>query len=158
MLARDLESFALAHRGEEFYAVGLDRNSQYGDMLLSANTLLALRNSASNYAQSGNESEIAAQEIELRWGFGDWAYHGFNYRESGGYQEYKALLPSADCLQHPDDREMFMETVTRALLSLEKRGVLSLLKRTDFRLICMDDGEGQVEAEERMKRVGGTDY
>lgn len=54
---------------------------------------------------------------------------------------------------------MFMETVTRALLSLEKRGVLSLLKRTaDFRLICMDDGEGQVEAEERMKRVGGTDY
>lgn len=85
LLARDIESFALAHREEEFYAVGLDCNSEYGDMLLSANTPLALRNSASNYAQSGNESEIAAQEIELRWGFGDWAYHGFNYRESGGY-------------------------------------------------------------------------
>lgn len=158
LLARDLESFARVHREEEFYAVGLDCNSEYGDMLLSANTPLALRKSAESYAQSGSDSEIADEEAELRWEFADWAYHGFNYQESGGYGEYKALLPNADCFEHPDDREMFMEIATRALLSLEKRGVLGLLRRTsDFRLICVDDGEDLAEAEARMKRVAGTD-
>jgi len=94
----------------------------------------------------------------MRWGFGDWEYHGFNYGHEGGHARYKALLPETDAMEHPDDRTTFLESVTRALLRVEASGVFAELPKThDFKLLCKDDEEDLEDAEERMRRLRGAD-
>ena len=98
------------------------------------------------------------EQEQMRWGFGDWEYHGFNYGHEGGHARYKALLPETDAMEHPDDRTTFLESVTRALLRVEASGVFAELPKThDFKLLCKDDEEDLEDAEERMRRLRGAD-
>jgi hypothetical protein len=158
LFERDLRKFVSAHKGETFYSVAVDCNSLYGDLLLSANTSDALERMAKSYASSGSEEEIAREIEELRWGFGDWEYHGFNCGVEGGNARYKELLPATDSMEHPDDRTLFLESVTRALLRVEASGVFSeMLKTHDFKVLCKDDEEELEDAEERIQRLRGAD-
>ncbi len=158
LLERDLREFIAGNNGEEFYSVAVDCNSLYGDILLSANTSQALLEKAREYSSSDAKSEIAREMEEMRWGFGDWEYHGINYAKDEGHARYKRELPDSDVLEHPDDREMFLECVTRALLRVEASGALNGMRRSvDFKLLCKDDEEELADAEERMKRLRGAD-
>ncbi len=158
LFERDIRRFISAHHGEEFYAVAVDCNSLYGDVLLSANTVDSLRKAAIGFASSGIESETDRKMEEMRWGFGDWEYHGFNYGDDEGYSKYKQFLPDTDVMEHPDDRTVFLETVTRALLRLEGSGVLTQMRRTaDFKVLCKDDEEELEDAVERLERLRGAD-
>ncbi|QTD44618.1 DUF4303 domain-containing protein [Ottowia testudinis] len=158
LLERDLREFIADNGGEEFYSVAVDCNSLYGDILLSANTTGALLKKAREYSSSASEFEIAREIEEMRWGFGDWEYHGINFAKDEGHAGYKRELPDSDVLEHPDDREMFMECVTRALLRVEASGALDGMRKTvDFKILCKDDEEEFAEAEERMKRLRGAD-
>lgn len=159
LFERDLRVFIAAHKGVEFYAVAVDCNSLYGDVLLSANTSEALRRMAIDCAHSGSESEMTRELVEMRWGFGDWEYHGFNYTDDGGHARYRELLPDTDMMEHPDDRSMFLESVTRALLRVEASGVLADMRKTpDFKVLCKDAEEELEDAEERVQRLRGAGF
>ncbi len=158
LFEQDLRKFISAHDGEIFCSVGVDCNSLYGDLLLSANTPDALQAMAADFASSGDQDELVRESEEMRWGFGDWKYHGFNYGEDGGHARYKALLPETDVMEHPDDRVLFLEAVTRALIRIEGSEVFLKMRKTpDFQVLCKDDEEELEDAEERLQRLRGAD-
>jgi hypothetical protein len=154
LLRQDLSRFAANHSDEVFYAVALDCNALYGDILLCANTPFALRERASEYSQDPSDKAVARQEKILRWGFGDWKYHGINLDLSGGIQRYKDLLAGHDEITHPADQERFLKAASRALINLESSPEIALLSRTsDFQVMCADHDEDLSVGKRRLARV-----
>jgi hypothetical protein len=157
LLEEDLLRFAREHEGEEFYALGLDCNAAYCDVLLSANTPEALAASARAYAKDEADASLRAEMDDLRWGFGDWKYHGFNLSGPGDWDRYHAVLPAGDELSSAEDCERFLVAACRALLALENGEAIKKLRRTgDFHVTCIDHDEDYAAGEDRMRSARGT--
>jgi Domain of unknown function (DUF4303) len=158
LLEADIRRFAAEHSEEEFYAVGLDCNSAYCDILLSANTTDALREAAIGNAINGLEEAISAEVGVLRWGFGDWKYHGFNLSGKDDWERYHQILPGGDALHSSEECERFMQAATRALLALERRDAFSVLRKSGhFEVACVDHDEDYGSAKRREDRLRGAD-
>jgi hypothetical protein len=150
----DLAKFIQEHSDETFYAIGLDCNALYGDILLCANTPEALRERAVEYAADTSARALARQEATLRWGFGDWKYQGFNIPSREDYERYRRLLPDLEEIAHPFDQECLLKAAARALVRLERSPEAELLKRTpDFDINCVDHDE---EPSAGKRRISGA--
>jgi hypothetical protein len=157
LLEADVRRFAAEHSEEDFYAVGLDCNSAYCDILLSANTMTRLREAAIGYAKSGSEEDIATEAGVLRWAFGDWKYHGFNISGRDDWARYHQIPPGRNELHSHEACERFMQAATKALIALESRGVFSVFRRSsDFEVACIDHNEDYGSAKRREFRLRGT--
>jgi hypothetical protein len=154
LLRQDLAAFVREHPGEVFYAIGLDCNALYADILLCANTPATLRARALDDPAASSEKAIARREKMLRWGFGDWEYQGFNLDLPGGIERYKKLLPGHEEIPHPFDQECFLKAATRALITLQTSPEIELLSRTaDFEVNCVDHDEDASAGKRRLARV-----
>jgi Domain of unknown function (DUF4303) len=154
LLEADITSFAAQHTDEVFYALALDCNAANCDVLLRANTPTALRDTAMTYSKDRTDQSINAESEELRWGLGDWKYHGINLEPRENWLEYRAALPGIDELHHPEDVEKFLVSSCRALLRIEQGDILRNLKRTaDFRIACIDHDESILDSEERINAL-----
>jgi Domain of unknown function (DUF4303) len=154
LLETDIANFAKQHPEEIFYGLALDCNAANCDVLLCANTPIALRDAAITYSRDGTEQSIATESEELRWGLGDWKYHGINFEPRENWLQYHSALSGIDELQHPEDLEQFLASACRALLKLERNDVLQRLKRTpDFRLACIDHDESISDSDERLNAL-----
>ena len=153
LLEEEVRGFATQHPDEQFYAIALDCNAQYGDILICANTPEALDAIAQRFAASEAGGMDDAREL-MRWGVADWKYAGFNLHAPQWQKRYKAILPIGDELHQPEDIEAFLETVCRSLIRVERAGVFESLSRTpDFRIACMDHDEDMVQGDERLERL-----
>lgn len=154
ILEADITRFAAQHADEVFYALALDCNATSCDVLLCANTPTALRDAAMTYSKERADESINAESEELRWGLGDWKYHGINLEPKENWLEYRAALPGIGELAHPDDVEKFLVSACRALLRIEQGDILRNLKITaDFRIACIDHDESILNSEERLNAL-----
>lgn len=153
LLEEEVRRFGAQHPDEQFYAIALDCNAQYGDILICANTPETLDARAERFAASEAGGMADAREL-MRWGVADWKYAGFNLDAPQWRTRYKAILPIGDELHQPQDIEGFLETVCRSLIRAERAGVFECLSRTpDFRIACMDHDEDMVQGDERLDRL-----
>jgi hypothetical protein len=154
LLEADLLRFAQEHQDETFYSLALDCNAAYCDILMSANTPDALRVAASRYAEDQSAGSIHAAEEVLRWGLGDWKYHGFNLKDPDDRKRYRSVLPGGDELHSSEECERFLIAACRAILTIERRNVLATLSKTkDFRLACIDHDEDFASGAARLERA-----
>jgi hypothetical protein len=149
--------FAPKHIKEAFYGFGLDCNASYGDILLCLNTPQALAKSAATYLSHRPSSSLQAETDSLRWALGDWKYHGFNINTREWPRHYGAALSKSNELERREDIEQFMVSACRALLRIERSGILSSISRTDdFRVCCMDHDENILEGDRRLHQLRGS--
>ena len=155
-IAGQVAEFAQSHVDEEFYGFAIDCNGYYANVLLCLNTPDALTASARNYAGTDAPEVIERQMADLRWGLGDWKYHGFNL-DSPTWPDAVPMLEDFAELPSEADTEQFIETCCRALLAAERQGAFSPLKCTaDFRVACIDHDEDLQGGDTRLARVRET--
>jgi tetratricopeptide (TPR) repeat protein len=156
-----IADFADRHGHERFYGFAFDCNADYGDVQPCLNTEESLRASVARCRgrppwEGATEAEIAAR---LRWNPGDWAYRAFADEERwrGTLQPFADRVQESVFAEDESDEDggtpgRFLETVTRALLRLEKEGAFAPLRRTaSFATLVIDHEEDEDEARARMR-------
>lgn len=157
----DIELFSKTFPRERLYGFAFDCNSEYGQVLLCANTEEDLRKQAEKYAKGDSPNAEAFRKIsekfglepsqpsddvdaeidELRWALGDWKYQGF---ESAAFQDGWSPHASAVlnwCLDHDEESDPetfmtptqaeFMCRACRVMVRLEQDKAFNALNRTE---------------------------
>ena len=156
-----MQRFASRHADETFYGFSFDCNADYGEVLLCLNSEKALAEWARRHYPSYSQEEI---DRELRWNSGDWKYQGLNQDEDyaqawekvwGPTQEkiHAAYLEAAD--EEADEfLEIFLESVCRVLLRMERENVFAgLNKEPHFKALVTNHDELLEDAWERLEIV-----
>ncbi len=156
-----LLQFAQRHGDETFYGFSFDCNADYGEVLLCLNSETALAEWARKHYPAYSAQEV---EKELRWNAGDWKYQGFNTDEGCAEDWMKAWGQPQEEIQTahlnaPDEeadeiRAIFLESVCRVLLRMEREGVFGCLKvEPHFKTLVTDHDETLDDAWERLAIV-----
>lgn len=157
---RALNGFAKQHGNEPFYGFSFDCNADYGEVLLALNSEAELAATAKRFPA------YSPQQVEsrLRWNSGDWKYPGFNLDGDLGAQWEKAWGSMQEKIQNAaldlDDEEcdemseIFLESVCRVLLRMEREGVFRCLKlEPHFKALVTDHDEPLEDSWERLDVV-----
>ncbi|WP_339746976.1 DUF4303 domain-containing protein [uncultured Rubinisphaera sp.] len=109
-----------------------------------------------------NSSTVEAEELKLRWSTGDWKYQGFNSTQfDEGWDEYETEVMNA-CMDEEEDeetfktptQELFMKSICRVLLRLEKEKIFDVINRTsDFKSYVADHDESKEESWDRLETL-----
>lgn len=154
LIETEISRFAAAHKDEAFYGFALDCNANYCDILFCLNSPTALRVTAAEYHAKNPQSSLEGEMDALRWGTGDWKYHGFNLDAPKWEKRYKAALPVVGELSIAEDINQFLEAACRALIRAERSGIFSKLSLTEeFRVACMDHDEDILDGDQRLDQV-----
>lgn len=155
----EVAAFAASHTGETFYALALDCNAHYCNVLLCLNTPEQLHESSAEYAGADIGPRFDHELKNMRWGLGDWKYHPLDLANNEWYEGLSEELGEYPELLNSEDSEVFLRCACRALLRAEKSGVFSTLKTTDdFAFVVIDLDEDFESGNRRMIEVSsGSD-
>ena len=157
----DIGYFSTAWPDDRVYGFAFDCNSEYGQVLLCANTKEDLQAHAEKYAKGktpnaeafrkiseslGLEPQLPSNDVEaeiesLLWSLGDWKYQGF---QSQAFTDGWSPLESAVltwCLESDEEEDPetfmthtqveFMRRVCHVMVRLEQDEAFDILNRTD---------------------------
>lgn len=163
-----IRRFADGHPSETFHALGLDCNSETGEVLIAANTSDGLADAVSVFVDrsSFQLGEPAQGMIDpLEWNIATWKYLAINGESEEWSNEWDeamvAIAHADDSLRASGDQtaraalhESFLCMAARVALRLLSDDVLSNLKTTgDFTILCVGRGEPAAAGFERMARL-----
>lgn len=153
--AKSIRQFASEHPNESFYGFGFDCNSEYGDVLLCANTEADFQKTAQEYIKKWDYTE--ENLADLKKNYGDWKYQGFNVSHTHWDEKWRPVSSAIEDFVFSEETDEqgaafldeLMRCFTRALLRLEADGIISELKQDEGFVISIFDHDEREEAAEK---------
>jgi hypothetical protein len=99
------------------------------------------------------------------WGFGEWAYHGFNLRQrawSSAWKDVEARVAGSFFMLATNRRHEAIEALRRNFMLMASKSLLrvasgaavsSLRRDPDFQVLCMDHDESPEAAFQRLTEL-----